>query len=730
MFNLSCKKCGSKLELSEDVDSFACAKCGTEWIVKQSGGIAYLSEPANIKKNKHSENKDMISTHIEEEEDNSANNQVSSLHQPEDKKESKKSVRKTVLISLGILILISLLVIFVPVFVSYKYLDDGIQAYEQKNYTQAIQSLNSAKKFNSKNPMIYYYLGKTLSKKGDYNRAIENYRHSVKLDNNWQNQIDPLLADVYFKKAENSIKKGEMEKAVAEILEGFRIAPDRKKSDDSRTLLYQGICEQYKNKNHKKSIDYFSKSIKKEVSADAYFFRGESYLSIEKLIEAKIDFDNSLKIDPKKARIIKKKNLEIIKLTRQSAFKKINNSRFDEAIAELNQMQKLFDKTIPEFKSLLASAYLKKGEMYKNNGQYHEAIDCFETAIILKPDLAQAYFNRGETYFKLKKWDEAISDFQKAKELDPNKFVSKVASHIQTINRMKNYRGKEQYYVLGGSRYYGYVAKKHKSGTYLLNGSVGLSSKKWYQADPVNSKLISIHIPSIGNKSFYNFSRKKLEKVKVSSITPKTKVDTSDLGSYRIRYYKAKKEAKRKTEEMKRQAEMDYNRRMANYRRKVKKNEALKRWYNAYNASVARNNALASWTRGGKSITRKMDFITPPDITIEEPASPDYNNKTLEITLEAYRQNGIKIVNGRPVSPEEIVRNRYRNASYNKEKVNQIQLKRENGTTLLIDELQAKRYLISGKTYYGIIKLYKVELYVGDDYIKRTFDIKGKIKIN
>ena len=40
---LSCPSCGAKLEITQDVNRFACSNCGREHIVKRSGGIVSLS---------------------------------------------------------------------------------------------------------------------------------------------------------------------------------------------------------------------------------------------------------------------------------------------------------------------------------------------------------------------------------------------------------------------------------------------------------------------------------------------------------------------------------------------------------------------------------------------------------------------------------------------------------------------------------------------------------------
>jgi DNA-directed RNA polymerase subunit RPC12/RpoP len=42
MIKLSCNSCGAKLELTDDISRFACAHCGSEWIVERGGGVVCL----------------------------------------------------------------------------------------------------------------------------------------------------------------------------------------------------------------------------------------------------------------------------------------------------------------------------------------------------------------------------------------------------------------------------------------------------------------------------------------------------------------------------------------------------------------------------------------------------------------------------------------------------------------------------------------------------------------
>ncbi len=42
MIKLTCNACGGKLEITPDIERFACGHCGTEWLVNRSGGIVSL----------------------------------------------------------------------------------------------------------------------------------------------------------------------------------------------------------------------------------------------------------------------------------------------------------------------------------------------------------------------------------------------------------------------------------------------------------------------------------------------------------------------------------------------------------------------------------------------------------------------------------------------------------------------------------------------------------------
>jgi tetratricopeptide (TPR) repeat protein len=52
-------------------------------------------------------------------------------------------------------------------------------------------------------------------------------------------------------------------------------------------------------------------------------------------------------------------------------------------------------------------------------GEYNEAILCFDKAIAIEPKFAEAYCNRGTAYYEKGEYDRAILDFNKAVEINP-----------------------------------------------------------------------------------------------------------------------------------------------------------------------------------------------------------------------------------------------------------------------------------------------------------------------
>lgn len=64
-------------------------------------------------------------------------------------------------------------------------------------------------------------------------------------------------------------------------------------------------------------------------------------------------------------------------------------------------------------------SYYNRGTAHMADGQYDQAILCFDKAIAIEPKFAEAYCNRGTAYYEKGEYDRAIMDFNKAIEINP-----------------------------------------------------------------------------------------------------------------------------------------------------------------------------------------------------------------------------------------------------------------------------------------------------------------------
>ena len=62
---------------------------------------------------------------------------------------------------------------------------------------------------------------------------------------------------------------------------------------------------------------------------------------------------------------------------------------------------------------------IKKGDGYMKNGQYLEALSCFEQAIILNPNDPDLWNSKASALRSMGRYEEAIECFNKSLEIDP-----------------------------------------------------------------------------------------------------------------------------------------------------------------------------------------------------------------------------------------------------------------------------------------------------------------------
>jgi len=100
----------------------------------------------------------------------------------------------------------------------------------------------------------------------------------------------------------------------------------------------------------------------------------------------------------------------------KSGNQKVRNGDFDGAIADFNEVIKIYELYPPNVQS---ASYLSRGLAYSGKGELDKALADMNKAISLQSDNAFAYQNRASVYEKQNELDKAIADYSKALKLNP-----------------------------------------------------------------------------------------------------------------------------------------------------------------------------------------------------------------------------------------------------------------------------------------------------------------------
>lgn len=182
------------------------------------------------------------------------------------------------------------------------------------------------------------------------------------------------------------------------------------------------------------AVQHFTAVIEKQPTATAYLHRGIAQMQLDKLAEARQDFEKAIQTGTKdgavyinlgtvlqregqlqEALVHYSKGIELLP---DAAFPYIERSsvlmemkQFPEAAADLERALKL-EPTSPE-------AYNNRGVLHRLQGNFDEAIKDYSKAIELFAKYASAYANRGFAKRQLGQYAEALYDLNKAVSFDP-----------------------------------------------------------------------------------------------------------------------------------------------------------------------------------------------------------------------------------------------------------------------------------------------------------------------
>ena len=99
---------------------------------------------------------------------------------------------------------------------------------------------------------------------------------------------------------------------------------------------------------------------------------------------------------------------------RGTYYNNLGAARMDEG--EYDQAILCFDKAI-KVRRKFPNAYCNRGTAYSEKGEYDKAVSDFNKAIELNPEFADAYYSRAVACYHMKEYDKAWADVHKAQGL-------------------------------------------------------------------------------------------------------------------------------------------------------------------------------------------------------------------------------------------------------------------------------------------------------------------------
>jgi len=110
-----------------------------------------------------------------------------------------------------------------------------------------------------------------------------------------------------------------------------------------------------------------------------------------------------------------------------------------------------------------ARAYIARGDLYKEEKKYDQAIQSYSEAIKINIVDQEAYTNRGNVYFELNNYDQALADYKKAFSLNPN-YVTAIDNIGAIFGLRAQYDSALFYFDMALKKNPGYVASYRNRG--------------------------------------------------------------------------------------------------------------------------------------------------------------------------------------------------------------------------------------------------------------------------
>jgi len=263
----------------------------------------------------------------------------------------------------------------------------GVIAAQKKQYTEALNYLNSSLKTLPKNPLTWSNLGNVFVGLKEYGKALDAYDKSLKLEPNyyeaWSNKGNALY----------ELKR--YEEASAHHDKALSLNPNYAEAWTNKGNAL------HKLKRDEEALSHHDKALSLNPNyAEAWTNKGVALSELKRYEEASAHHDKALSLNPNYAEAWTNKGNALHKLKRD-----------EEALSHHDKALSLN----PNY----AEAWTNKGVALSELKRYEEASAHYDKALSLNPDHAIGWYNKGVALSELKRYEEANVHYDKAINLVP-----------------------------------------------------------------------------------------------------------------------------------------------------------------------------------------------------------------------------------------------------------------------------------------------------------------------
>lgn len=265
--------------------------------------------------------------------------------------------------------------------------NEGINAFQNKDYSTAIQKFTLAIGLEPNFEKAILNRGQVYLVSEKYNEAIADFEKLTTLSDSASISGFEFLAALYN-------QKGEREKAIETLGKGIS------KHSSHAQLYYNRAIFYFQDKKYAEALADLDKANQlKPNDFNILNDRGSTHRMLNNLDKAVIDYKAAILINPNQAFIYN--NLGSVLRQKKD---------FSGAILAYNNAIKNDPKD--------PVVYNNRGLAYFDDGKLTDALADFNKAIQLNPTYTFAYNNRAAVYLKQKKYEEAVKDCNEAIRLD------------------------------------------------------------------------------------------------------------------------------------------------------------------------------------------------------------------------------------------------------------------------------------------------------------------------